>query len=877
MRKSHGIFIAAIFFPLAIWTLDASLDVVTHSSPGFTETWLHPGPMDLRSRLLVTIFLSLGCGAILWGWERLFGSSNHGLSHLDNFSTLVDTYPDCIVIHRHNRILFANQNTLDFFKVTSFQQFRNATILDFIDPQFLDSVTQRQEEIRTTGKPSKLMELSFLMLDHSTRNVTISSTLIEFEGEPALLTFFRDITEQVTTRKELLDSKERLQLALEAAQDGVWDWDITTGRMIYSQTWAGMLGFQLEELHADESTWLYLIHPEDHARSNTLLQAHLRGDIPLYETEVRLRHKNGNFIWVLDRGRVVAWDDNGNPLRMTGTHRNITARKEAELALEIRNRIAETFLMEKDQNQYQLLLETIIQGTGCSTGFFATVDEDSSLKVWAVYPRNPQMLSGLQYHRIPKSSFPTFFKPVLEEQKSIILDYPHLIGELGLAFPASLIVPITNRESVIGLIMLGNSVQGFYESDRSLVESLAGYLAPVLQSHLTSEMREIQLRQAQKMEALGALAGGIAHDFNNILQAIMGFTSLAKDDAPKQGTISADLEKVLKAARRGQDLVRRILLFSRREEQEQHLVAINLISSEAVELLKPGIPTGIKFRTFLDQECGLIMGDPSQINQIIMNLATNAFHAMEVDGGILEIGLRLISANDPEIELPKSLIDQNVVMIWVSDTGCGIEQEEMDRVFDPFYTTKEVGHGTGLGLSVVHGIVANHGGEVQLLSDPGKGTVVRVFLPAQGGALEKESLGTQPALKIPVGSRVMFVDDEEDITTIGKAMLEKQGFKVTAETDSSLALATIQNNPRVFDLVISDLTMPHLTGLQLAQSIAEIRPDLPVVLITGRGDEKDRHLAEHPHIRGVVHKPFTQEALCQTVSQVLFENINGAS
>jgi PAS domain S-box-containing protein len=877
VNKKTGIFIAALLLPLALWTIEALVESMLLKNQGFFGSWIQPTPVALKTRILTIIFFGLGYWIFLLGWQKVFRPGTKSVDRSDQFSILMDAYPDCIVVHRNNRVLFANQNTLDFFQVTNFKQFQGASIMDFVDPRFQDILIKRQEQIRQSDGPSDRVEIPIIMLDKSTRNVSLSSTAIDIEGEPAMLSFFRDITEQVTIGKELLNSRERLQLALEASQAGVWDWDITTGQMVYSRAWAEMLGFKLEDLQPDQSTWLSIIHPEDHARSHTLLQAHLRGEIPQYESEVRLRHQDGHFIWIFDRGRVVAWDDEGNPLRMTGTHRNITARKEAELALEIRNRITETFLIESDQDKYQLLLETIIQGTGCGHGFFATLDGNLNLKVWSVYPQDSSQLSAIQGLKISYQDLPAFIKPVIDEKKSIILDQPHRMGELGLEFKTSLAVPITNRKSVIGVIMLGNKGLGFFESDRSLMVSLADYLAPLLESHMTSEMRELQLRQAQKMEALGALAGGIAHDFNNILQAIMGFSSLAKDDAPRQGTISNDLEKVLKAARRGQDLVQRILLFSRREEQEQHPVSINLIASEAVELLKPAIPTTIEIRSFLDEDCGLVMGDPAQINQMIMNLATNAFHAMEDDGGILEIGLRLFETDEDEIVIPASLKDRKVVMMWVADNGCGIDQEEMDRVFDPFFTTKEVGRGTGLGLSVVHGIVTNHGGEIQLESNPGRGTTIRIFLPAQPDTQENEAQDTLSAANIPANTHIMFVDDEEDIATMGQTMLEKQGFKVTAFSDSPRALEEIRKQKDDYDLVITDLTMPQLTGLQLADGVAEIRKDLPVILVTGRRDDGDMQLARRPQIKGVVHKPFSLETLFQTITSVLRENSNGAT
>ncbi len=809
-------------------------------------------------------------------WRRIFQPSCFPPVNEGRFDTLIMASPDNIVIHRHNRILFANSKTLDFFGVDNLQPFLGASILDFIHPQFLDLISRRQSEVLLTGTPSELAEISLKMLDGGTRHVSLSTAAVDFQGEIALLTSFRDISDQVAIREELLDSRERLHLALEAAQDGVWDWDVPNNKMVYSINWAGMLGYDLEELQNDNSTWLSLLHPRDHARAGTLLEAHLRGDIPQYEIEVRLRHKNGVYIWVLDRGRVVSRDEDGNPLRMTGTHRDITARKEAELALETRNRIAEIFLIGEDTSRYQQLLDTLIKSTECSCGIFATMDEEQSLRVWSIYP--PKNSANTSFHttRIHPGEIPDFLLPVTREHRSIILDEPHLMSPLQMEFITALIVPITNHEKIIGMFMLGNKPLGFFESDRALVESLAGYTAPILQSHLTSEMRELQLRQAQKMEALGAMAGGIAHDFNNILQAIMGFTTLAKEDAPQDGTIAHDLQKVMKAARRGQSLVQRILLFSRREEHDHQPIEINSIALEALELVASMFPSTIEVRSLLADDCGRVMADPTQINQIIMNLATNSFHAMENIGGVLEVGLRLVSRDDPDLEVPKSLENAAVVMLWVRDTGCGMDREEMDRVFDPFYTTKEVGKGTGLGLSVVHGIVVNHGGEVQLISMPGQGTTVRVFLPALAAENQETLESALPLTPLASGSRVLFVDDEEDITAIGKAMLEKLGFRVTAMSDSTSALAEIQSRPNDFDLVITDLTMPHFTGLHLAEEIAGIRDDLPVVLITGMGDDTREQVKDHPGIRGIVHKPFSLETLQRTITEVMSPNPNRA-
>ncbi len=877
LSKIRGFIFAALIFSFLIWTVDSATSLNPAGSQDFWKHWLQPDPIELKSRLLLVFFISLAGGLGLLSWNRYHFSRSGTFQSKDPFAKLLAIFPDCIVVHRQNRILFANQNALDFFQVSNFQQFQGASIVDFIHPQYLELMAKRQEQILATGQPSELIEIRLVLLDQGVRNVSLSSAMVEYDGQSSILTFFRDMTEAAITRKELVDSRERLALALEAAQDGVWDWDILSGKMIYNKTWAKMLGFELAELKTHESTWLYLIHPEDHTRSNSLLKAHLRGDRPQYEAEVRLRHKNGHYIWVLDRGRVVSRDDQGQPVRMTGTHRNISARKEAELALEIRNRIAEIFLIEEGPGKYQLLLETIIEGAECGSGLFATLDGENGLRVWAVYPTEDTSRAMTTSLHLAAEEIPLFLRPVIDNQQSIILDRPHLIKSHGHEFKAAMAVPITNREKVIGVIMLGDKIQGFYESDRSLVESLAGYMAPILQSHLTSEMRELQLRQAQKMEALGALAGGIAHDFNNILQAIMGFTTLAQDEAPKNGIIAGDLQKVLKASRRGQELVKRILLFSRREEHEYKVVSIYDIATEAVGLIVPSLPSTIEVRTALDKNCGSIWADPSQINQIIMNLATNAFHAMEKNGGVMEIGLRLLPEGELGMDLPETLEDREVVMLWVSDSGCGIEPDEFDRIFNPFYTTKEVGRGTGLGLSVVHGIVTNHGGGIHLESKPNQGTTARIFLPIHRQELPEQEEELPALTLIAENTHILFVDDDVDITAVGQAILEKSGFQVTAMSDGPAALESIQVNPEQYDLVVTDLTMPYLTGLELAEGVSKVRSDLPVILITGLADDQSNKWKHHPNIQGFINKPFDMMTLRRTIHRVLTVPTNEAT
>ncbi len=460
------------------------------------------------------------------------------------------------------------------------------------------------------------------------------------------------------------------------------------------------------------------------------------------------------------------------------------------------------------------------------------------------------------------------------ENRSLLRNEPLAVPDQAPLLESVLGVPICSRDNVLGALFLANKSGGFRETDQHFLESLAGYIAPILQSHLNTEAKETQLRQAQKMEALGALAGGIAHDFNNILQAIMGFTTLALEDAGTGGTIPGDLERVLKATRRGQELVQRILLFSRRNDQRHVAVDIQSVVTEAINLLKPTIPATIEIRSELRAEGAHVFGDPGQISQIILNLATNSYHAMEPDGGVLEIKLNTLSGTEAAPGCPDKLRNRDLVVLVFADTGVGMSAETRDRIFDPFFTTKEVGQGTGLGMSVVHGIVQAHQGEIQIESEPGAGTTVTVFLPLfdQSPSTEQREPEAAETTGPPRNIHVVVVDDEQDIADIAKTLLERIGLQVTKENDGLRILETLEKDPYHYDLVITDLTMPRITGLQLAARLARIRPDLPVVLITGMSEHRGINLESHPNIKELIHKPFEGGILRATIERVLSDS-----
>ena len=375
-----------------------------------------------------------------------------------------------------------------------------------------------------------------------------------------------------------------------------------------------------------------------------------------------------------------------------------------------------------------------------------------------------------------------------------------------------------------------------------------------------------QLRQAQKMEAVGTLAGGIAHDFNNILSAVIGFTEMAMEDAPPDSALTHNMEQVLQAGLRAKHLVQQILAFSRQSEHEMKPVQLDRIIKEACTLLRASLPTTIDIRTDI-RTAAFIMGDPTQMHQVLMNLGTNAGHAMRERGGRLVVMLREATLEEVrEKGLPRMDAEAYLQLV-VQDTGQGIPPTIMDRIFDPFFTTKEHTEGTGMGLSVAHGIIKSHGGLIDVESQVGRGTTFHIYLPK---IMPRAKALHQSALPLPSGSeRVLLVDDETMLVDMGRQVLTRLGYQVTACTNSVEALQHFQNDPAAFDLVITDMTMPHLTGKELATALLKIKPALPIILCTGFSETITEETAKRIGIKAFILKPIVMSDLAETMRKVL--------
>jgi PAS domain S-box-containing protein len=430
-----------------------------------------------------------------------------------------------------------------------------------------------------------------------------------------------------------------------------------------------------------------------------------------------------------------------------------------------------------------------------------------------------------------------------------------------------------------GTIRVFDTVKSPLRAAEGKVLGVLCYCRDITERHradLARHESEAQLRQAQKLQAIGTLAGGIAHDFNNILTAILGHAELLERDsvgsrgngrgAPDAEAVRASAAGILSAGRRARDLVQQILTFSRRRERPRTPTRLQPIVEEALQLLRPTLPTNIEIRTAFACVDHRVLADATQLHQVVVNLCTNAAHAMRARGGVLELQCAPAELDAAFCSAHPGTRPGLHQMLLVRDTGHGMEPAVLERIFEPFFTTKESSEGAGLGLAVVHGILQSHQGAIQVDSRPGEGTSIRVYLPIDRVAVAAEVVAP-PTPPHGHGEHVLFVDDEAMLTTLVARTITDLGYRVTAHQRPAAALAEFTRDPARFDLVLCDLKMPGMTGLEFAQHVRRVRPDLPVLLTSGLAGDLDQETLQRSGIREMLEKPFLMQQLADALAR----------
>ncbi len=624
----------------------------------------------------------------------------------------------------------------------------------------------------------------------------------------------------------LRESEERYRSIIENIPDVFYRTDEQGMIIMASPSAARLLGFEsLEEILGKPAVSLWA-DPQEHSEMLRRLDKH--GIIRDFEAVIKRKDGSPRFVSVTS----TFWKDrNGSIVGVEGLIRDITDRKQAE--------------------EERIRMVTAIEQ---SAEAILIVDTN-----WIIHYVNAAFESMSGYDRREAVGRHMGFLKSGTHNKEFYRDIKQTLSK-GAVWSGRL----TNRKK-----------DGtFYETEvtGSPVRNQAGQIINYVSVHrdITRQIKlENHLRQAQKMEAIGTLAGGIAHDFNNILSAIIGYTELAVLKLPDRSPVIRDLQQVLDAGRRASDLVKQILTVSRQTEQGKKPVEVALIVKEVLKLLRSSLPATIQIQQELPaaRQPAIVLADPTEIHQLLMNLCTNSAHAMRTKGGVLSVKLSDIVVDTGFLSQHPDLRAGRYVRITVSDTGHGMAKAVIQRIFDPYFTTKGPGEGTGLGLSVVQGIVNSCNGLIVVDSTPGKGTDFDVFLPKIEENIQVEA---RAASELPTGTeRIVFVDDEEALALLGQKMLISLGYDVSIKTNPLEVLEAFRSDPYGLDLLVTDMTMPGLRGDELAKELLAIRPDLPIILCTGFSELMNETLARKIGIGEFLMKPFTKQNLAKAVRNLL--------
>ncbi len=820
-------------------------------------------------------------------------------------------------------------------------------------------------------------------------------TARDTEGRPV---FFEGIVEDITKRVQAEEALQTatigLETAVQAANVGLWDWDLISNHVRYSSEWKKQIGYEESEIGNGFEEWKSRVHPDDLPSTIDHIQNRIASGAGGFQVEFRFRHKNETYRWILAQASILK-DETGRPMRVLGSHIDITQYKSIqEKNRELQNRLQSLWnIAQMTEASHQELCNLVTEETQKLTGsqysFFGFLSEDERILTIQAWSRGTvfDCATAERFIHFPLESAGLWAQAVITRKPFILNDvsrtHPRKKGlpEGHVPVKTMLSVPIVRQGKVVALASTANKEEGYTIDDANQVQAFVSNIILLLEKRLSDEalgeseskyksimeamddsvyicspdfrieymnptfekkmgrnaageichmalynrdqrcpwcvhdkimqgetvnyelnnpvdgktynisdspivhmdrsvsklslLRDISdikkihrhIQQTQKMEALGSLAGGIAHDFNNILFPITGMSEMLLEDLTPGSMVHKNAQSILAAGKRGNDLVKQILAFSRQSENRRISIHVQQVLKEAIRFVRATIPADIEIHRDIQADCGPVNADPTQIHQIAMNLITNAFHALEQTGGNIYIGLQEVDRRKEDTDLAP-LQPGPYAMITVSDTGCGIEPAVLDHIFEPYFTTKDKDKGTGLGLAVVYGIVQEHGGDIHVYSEVGKGTTVSVFLPVWEKSAETDAVENISDDKTG-DEHILVVDDEKTIGQLIRQMLERLGYRVTLRFSSVEALQVFKENPDSFDLVFTDMHMPKMTGERLAAEVIALKPNIPIILCTGFSQKISEENAEALGVKGFLMKPVVKSELARMVRRVL--------
>ncbi|NTU68390.1 MAG: PAS domain S-box protein [Chlorobiaceae bacterium] len=669
-----------------------------------------------------------------------------------------------------------------------------------------------------------------------------------WDKKPVLFGISRNISDLVRSQRDLLENRQQLRKLTELLPLPLFEVDgrmrITYANHICNEAF----GYSEQEMKAEFDT-LELCIPDDRDKFRNYLKTIIenKGCLPGSNEYACIRKDGSRFPALFYSMPIVR---NGVTVGASGLFVDLTETKMAEEAL--RN----SDLQQRIALEFKSLIDNI-------PGAVYRINNKGA-EILSMLPDTVPDFSPEEY---ATRLFETMGMVHPEDRRSIIESNIRLRSEKRSETLTYRIVDKLGREHWIE-----DRKTSTFTSDGSYtgVDGILFDVTRRIEAQKDKQRLETQIRKSQRLETIGTLAGGIAHDFNNILTPILGYAEMGVISLAQGNPLHEYFTEIMLAAERAQNLVSQILTFSRAQESRQAPVSVQAIVSEALKLLRPSIPSTITIEHHIDKRCGNVLADPSQIHQVIINLCTNAFHAMEHTGGILRIELSETVPDENTRKTFPKLRSASYICLRVSDTGTGMDDGTMERVFEPFFTTKAVDKGTGLGLSVVHGIIVTCNGEITVESASGKGTTFCVYLPVINEKSPDEHVDVMP---LQGSGSILFIDDEQAAVQIMTIMLGKLGFSVEAKSSPMEALRIFRENPDRFDLVITDLTMPEMTGLQLAEELRKTRPNLPVILMTGYGKNIEYTMPLNRYgISKLLKKPVKLALLASTVNELLFNN-----